>query len=136
MKIVTEGGGELDVDPRSYTLYSRVENLASAIGVERDRLYSLEIGFTANNSVYIQVLCERPDTYTGEYGTGRGGIRIINPGQSDSSIVRTIFAAFLAYEEHEVREAFTYKGKRIFGPHLDIDALVEVADRIEQQPSG
>ena len=81
------------------------------------------------------MLCERPDTYTGEYGTGRGGQRLLHPGQSDSSIVRTALSAFLAYEEHEVREAFTYRGKRIYGPHVDVEALVEVADRIEKPPS-
>ena len=55
----------------------------------------------------------------------------INPAQTDSSIVRTVLARFMAYFEHEVREAFLYKGKRIYGPHIDVEALLEIADRLE-----
>jgi hypothetical protein len=40
-----------------------------------------------------------------------------------SEIVQTIFAAALAFQEHELREGFRYKGQAIFSPHYDIDAL-------------
>lgn len=92
------------------------------------------MGLTPSTGVtYIQILCGRPDTFTGEYGIGTGGKRYLSPRQSDSEIVRAIWGAFLGYQEHEAREAFTYKGKRIYGPHIDVEALVEVADRIEQR---
>lgn len=48
---------------------------------------------------------------------------------SVSDVVRTAFMATLAAEEHEARERFTYRGKRIFGPHYDVDRLVEIAVR-------
>ena len=41
-----------------------------------------------------------------------------------SEIVQTALMAVLAAEEHEAREAFKYRGHAIFGPHLDIEALV------------
>ena len=44
-----------------------------------------------------------------------------------SEIVRTAFMAALAYEEHELRESFTYKGVAIFGPHLDVEDLAKRA---------
>lgn len=44
-----------------------------------------------------------------------------------SDIVRTAWLATLAAEEHEARERFKYKGKSIFGPHFDVDKLVELA---------
>ena len=44
-----------------------------------------------------------------------------------SEIVQTAFAACLAAEEHECREKFEYKGAKIFGPHLDVDNLVNIA---------
>jgi hypothetical protein len=46
-----------------------------------------------------------------------------------SEIVQTAFKAYLAWLEHEAREAFTYKGAAIFGPHFDVEALVELHDR-------
>src|SRR6267143_1577479 len=44
-------------------------------------------------------------------------------------IAQTALMATLAIEEHEVREGFTYKGKAIFGPHFNIDKLVEICER-------
>lgn len=81
--------------------------------------------------IYIQVECERPDSYTGELGVGRGGKLYLSPWMVDGEIVRKAFQAYLSYEEHECREFFKYRDARVFGPHIDIDALVEVADRLE-----
>lgn len=48
-----------------------------------------------------------------------------------SEVVQTIWAAYEAWVIHEARESFKYRGVSIFGPHFDVDALVEIADRIE-----
>lgn len=42
-------------------------------------------------------------------------------------VVGAVFGAIRAAEEHEMKEWFTYKGARIFNPHLDPDVLAEVA---------
>lgn len=47
---------------------------------------------------------------------------------TEGEVVQTALMACIAAEEHETREAFTYKGKAIFGPHLSIDKLLEIAD--------
>lgn len=44
-----------------------------------------------------------------------------------SEIVQTALLCALTSAEHRVREHFLYRGERIFGPHFDIEALVEVA---------
>lgn len=44
-----------------------------------------------------------------------------------SDIVQTALRAALDAQEHEVRETFRFKGKRIYGPHFNPDALVELA---------
>lgn len=44
-----------------------------------------------------------------------------------SEIVGTALKAALTAEEHEGRESFRYKGKKIFGPHFDVDRLVDLA---------
>lgn len=43
-----------------------------------------------------------------------------------SEIVQTALMAVLAAVEHEAREQFLYKGQAIFGPHYDVDRLVEL----------
>lgn len=44
-------------------------------------------------------------------------------------IVQTALKAVLTALEHEAREEFLYRDRAVFGPHLDIDALWEIADR-------
>ncbi len=47
----------------------------------------------------------------------------------DSEIVQTCFLAIKTWQEHEAREFFTFKGRNIFGPHYDLNALVELIDQ-------
>lgn len=44
-----------------------------------------------------------------------------------SDIVQTALRAAIDAQEHEVREQFRYKGKRIYGPHFNPESLVELA---------
>lgn len=96
--------------------------------------YSLECKLDVDDRVYFQVVCDRPDVLTGQPGTGRGGRAYLNPGMTDDQLVRLAFGLFLAYEEHECREFFSYRGKRVFNPHITIDALAAVADQLEVLP--
>jgi hypothetical protein len=56
----------------------------------------------------------------------------ISDHMTKSEIVQTMLAATLAWFEHEVREAFTYRGENIFSPHYDVDQLLEL--RTSAQP--
>lgn len=53
-----------------------------------------------------------------------------------SEIVQTAFLAIKTWEEHETREKFTYKGKAIFGPHLDVEVLHQTADYLDARRAG
>lgn len=48
-----------------------------------------------------------------------------------SDIVRTALAAAIMAEEHEVRERFQYRGKKVFNPHYDVDKLSEISGKLE-----
>lgn len=48
-------------------------------------------------------------------------------------VVSTALTAVLMWYEHEAREAFTYKGKAIYNPHISLEELLERADRTEQR---
>lgn len=80
--------------------------------------------------IYVQVECDRPDTFTGVMGVGRGGKFYLSPYMTVSEIVQGCFGLCKSYDEHETREAFTWRGRRIYGPHIDVDALWEVADNL------
>lgn len=80
--------------------------------------------------IYLQVECDRADTFTGEIGVGRGGKFYLSPYMTESEVVQGAFGLFKGYEEHETREAFTWCGRRVFGPHIDVRALWEVADTL------
>lgn len=47
---------------------------------------------------------------------------------TESEIVQTALAAALQAEEHECREFFSYKGKRLFQPHISIYALMDACE--------
>ena len=47
---------------------------------------------------------------------------------TDGQIVRSVFSMFMAYEEHECREHFTFGGVRIFGPHITLKALMKAGE--------
>jgi hypothetical protein len=110
----------------------RVRDVVGRVGYREG--YRWEVGTEPAHPfgpVFIELQHWRPDAVTGEFAWGGGGRRFLSPDMNDSEIVRTCLGAALSYEEHEVREFFTYKGARVFGPHLDVEALVEVADRVD-----
>ena len=84
---------------------------------------------------YFQIEARRRDTFTGEWGTGRGGKAYLSPYATDSELVQTAFGLYKAYAEHEVRETFLWRGRRVFGPHIDTAALWEVAERYDARPA-
>jgi hypothetical protein len=53
----------------------------------------------------------------------------LSPHMTRSEIVQTAFMAALACEEHECREKFKYRGKAVFGPHFDVEALVWLTEQ-------
>lgn len=50
----------------------------------------------------------------------------LSPHMTDGEIVQTAFLAVLTFLEHEAREAFTFDGEAVMGPHLDIHELVRL----------
>jgi hypothetical protein len=50
---------------------------------------------------------------------------------TDSEVVGTAFKAVLTAIEHEARESFKWMECAVFGPHIDVRALHEVAGRLD-----
>lgn len=47
---------------------------------------------------------------------------------TEDMIVSTVFKCIHNAEDHEVRENFKYKGKRIYDPHISLKTLMERCD--------
>lgn len=80
---------------------------------------------------YFQIQCWRKDVITGEMGFGYGGKAYLSEHATDSELVQTIFGLYKGYWEHEARESFQWRGRRVFGPHIATEALWEIARRVD-----
>jgi hypothetical protein len=106
----------------------RLEKVAGEIGLPENMRLIVEVDQAdPEGRFYMQIECDRPDTYTGLMGVGRGGKSYLSPWMTDSEIVRRAFGLLLAYVEHEAREGFMWRGRRVFGPHIHVEALWSVA---------
>lgn len=59
----------------------------------------------------------------------KSGKRYLSKWMCKQEIVGAVFGLIKDAEEHEMREWFRYKGASIFNPHLDPDALANVASK-------
>jgi hypothetical protein len=80
---------------------------------------------------YLQVECLRPDAFTGVVEKGWGGKAYLTEYASNNEIVQIAFGLYKGYWEHEARETFKWRERRVFGPHIDTAALWEVARRVD-----
>ena len=51
---------------------------------------------------------------------------LLSPLMTKSELVQTAFKLCITSMEHRTREHFLYKGKRVFGPHFDVEALWQI----------
>lgn len=84
-----------------------------------------------NGRYYFQIASWREDIFTHEMGYGFGGKAYLSPFASDSELIQTVFGLYKGFWEHEARETFKWRKRRIFGPHISTEALWEVARRID-----
>lgn len=80
---------------------------------------------------FFQIGCYRKDVVTGEMSYGKGGKAYLSPFASDSELVQTVFGLYKGYWEHEARETFEWRGRRVFGPHISTEALWDIAERTD-----
>lgn len=80
---------------------------------------------------YVQI--QLPPDPQGKVWRGRKWL--LSTHMTEGEIVQTALLACLSAEEHEAREVFQYKGKALFGPHMDMSSLLSIADRTVERPT-
>lgn len=110
--------------------YEQVEALVNDIAANYcGKPFNIRLGDHGDGRWWLQVGMNRPNTYRpDEVIDGWGGKAYVSPHSTDDEIVKKVFGLIMAYVEHETREGFMFKGKRIFGPHITLEALMSVAD--------
>jgi|CryGeyDrversion2_2_1046609.scaffolds.fasta_scaffold58243_2 hypothetical protein len=82
--------------------------------------------FIPGHHFFLQVRFLEKDAYEDIIEPQSGRKWLISPHMTKSEIVQTAFKAVLTAVEHEVRDAFKYKGELVFCPHFDVDELIEI----------
>jgi len=88
-------------------------------GIEDGRMW-VQVGVTEEAEIAF-------DPISKEQKGWRGAKHFLSPHMCRQEVVGTVLHAIERAEMHEVHEWFRYKGRSIYNPHLDPDALVEVA---------
>ena len=84
----------------------------------------------------VNTTFQRPDTYTGQIGTGRGRKEFVALGTTESGAVKTAWLLAELIVRHELMEAFLYRGIRIFDPHHTVEELSLPTKRRQERKSG
>jgi hypothetical protein len=92
--------------------------------------YRFEI-VTKGNDHFLLARYDEADVLNGEPSVQTTRKWYLSPFMTKSEFVQTCLKCVLTSMEHRAREAFEYKGKRIFGPHYDVDALHSVCDKTD-----
>lgn len=79
--------------------------------------------------LYVQISATTLDSVTLEPTPWTGGKNYLSEHMCRQEVVGVVFSALEKAELHEMREFFRYKGACIYNPHLDPDALAEVAKK-------
>ena len=79
-----------------------------------------------DSKIYLQGQYYEPDIITGKTELQKTRKWILSPHMTKSEVVQTAFKCALTSMEHRTREHFLYKNERVFSPHYDVEALVEL----------
>jgi hypothetical protein len=88
--------------------------------------WKVEVTFDQNgehNGYKIFSGFDRPDTHTGEMGRGYGRPWLISLNYGEKELFMTCWMAIEQIIKHELLEAFSVEGARVFDPHKGMDDL-------------
>lgn len=111
-----------DTERRLNTLLERFRGTLADVACAP---YSFIVG-VADTSTFLQVTAELPCNATGVMETQKGRKWLLSQWMTESEVVQTALMAALAFEEHELRERFTWQGRAIYDGHYSVSQLWEL----------
>lgn len=91
----------------------------------------VKLGKSSEGRYYYQIQCWREDVITKKMGMGYGGKGYLSEHMTQNELVQIIFGLYKSYWEHEARETFKWRKRRVFGPHIDVEALWKAAPYVD-----
>lgn len=85
---------------------------------------------------YIQADFEQPCSITGRAEVQLTRKWYVSRSACKNEVVQTALKCVLTSVEHEAREHFKYRGRAIYGPHYDVDALHRICEAGELDYRG
>lgn len=115
-----------------------VEEMRKVIALCTFHNYSFAVQEGPGGTIYLKGSYIDRDIVTGQHEWQHTRKWLLSLHMTKSEIVQTCFKLVMTSMEHRAREGFTYRGKRVFGPHFDVDALFQIcADKrfdVRQSP--
>lgn len=90
--------------------------------------YQFNLNITAGR-MYLQLSFLAKCAVSGHEEIQKSRKWYISPHKTKSEICQTAFKAVITAVEHEIRENFHYQGVPVYGPHFNVDDLLELAQR-------
>jgi hypothetical protein len=84
-----------------------------------------------NGRMFLQIRFWEIDNDTGKLSLQHCRKWMLSEFMTKSEVVLTAWKAVQAAVEHEARETFLYKGRRVFGPHIDLDAMWAISTNLD-----
>lgn len=78
---------------------------------------------SVTNGFLIRTSFKRPDTNSGEIGTGFGRWMFVDRNTDERGIVMTAWICAKLIIEHEMLEMFLFNNCRVFNPHKSLEDL-------------
>jgi len=102
-----------------------LENLQSIVRSCRFERYNFRVS-EGHGGINLQATYVDADIVTGKPTLQHTRKWLLTPPMTRSEVVQTCFKLVMTSMEHRAREGFTYRGKRVFGPHFDVEALWQI----------
>lgn len=99
-------------------------NVCDIVSVVDYKDWTFRVGLM-EEGFFLQVRFWEKDIDTQEPALQSGRKWYISRFATKSEIVFTCLAAVKMAELHELHERFTYKGKRLVDPHVDVESLIQ-----------
>ncbi len=103
-----------------------IEEMRAIIALVNFPEYTFEV-FEGEGTPYLQARYLEADIITGAEETQHTRKWPLSSHMVKSELVQTAFKCVMTSFEHRVREHFTYRDALVYGPHFDVEALVEIA---------
>lgn len=90
----------------------------------------------SHGGIMLHAAVLEPDIISGELEWQTTRKWRLTPSMTKSEVIQTVFKCCLTSMEHRTRENFLYRGRRVFGPHFDVDALWGICNKLDYRKEG